>query len=70
MEGEAPPEGFPAVLLAGPDTIHTSCDVGISDAVREKLDKDKEAAQIVAKVGAVHCPDWLGAQMLPHGSRG
>lgn len=62
--------GSPVLLLAGPDTIHTSCDVTINDEVREKLDKEKEAAQIAAKVGAVHCPDWLGAQMLPHGSRG
>jgi hypothetical protein len=50
-----------AVLLAGPDTIHTSCEVSISDDVRQKLDDEKEAAQIAANVGGVHCPDWLCA---------
>jgi hypothetical protein len=40
------------------------------EAVRAKLDAEKEAAQLAAKENAVHCPDWLGAQVHPHGTRG
>ena len=58
------------VPLAGPDTIHLSADFPISDEVRAKLDFEKGAAQEADKVNAVHCPDWLGAQVLPHGARG
>jgi hypothetical protein len=50
--------------------MHISCDLVISEAVREKMDREKEAAQIAGAAGAVHCPEWLGAQVLPHGSRG
>ena len=58
------------VMLAGIDTIHFSAQANVSDAVRSKLDMEKEAAQLAAKDNAVHCPDWLGAQMQPHGTRG
>jgi hypothetical protein len=58
------------VLLAAPDTLHVSADLNISDAVRGKLDAEKAAAQEADKANAVHCPAWLGAQVLPHGARG
>ncbi len=58
------------ILLAGIDTIHLSAEANISEAVRAKLDEAKEAAQLAAKENAVHCPDWLGAQVHPHGTRG
>src|SRR5260370_40562400 len=58
------------VYLAGSDTIHFSADIAISDAVRAKLDAEKEEAQLIAKGKVAHCPAWLGAQVLPHGSRG
>jgi len=58
------------ILLAAPDTLHISSDIQISDGVREKLEQEKQAAQEADKVNAVHCPDWLGAQVLPHGARG
>jgi hypothetical protein len=44
-------------LLAGFDTITYSSRACISQDVRAKLAKEKEAAQIAAKVGAEHCPD-------------
>ena len=56
--------------LAGADTIHVSADFEISGAVRAKLDAEKEVAQLAAKGKTAHCPDWLGAQVLPHGTRG
>ena len=58
------------ILLAGIDTVHTSAEANVSEAVRAKLDEAKEAAQLAAKENAVHCPDWLGAQVHPHGTRG
>jgi hypothetical protein len=57
------------IALAGPDTVHLSADVAVSDAVRAKLDREKEMTQL-ATDKAMHCPEWLGAQVLPHGSRG
>jgi hypothetical protein len=59
-----------SIVLAGPDTMHLSADITVSDTIRARLDSEKEEAQLVAKGKAAHCPEWLGAQMLPHGSRG
>jgi hypothetical protein len=58
------------LLLAAPDTVHLSADIQLSDELREKLEREKQAAQQADKVNAVHCPDWLGAQVLPHSARG
>jgi hypothetical protein len=57
-------------LLAGFDTITYSSRARISQEVRTRLAREKEAAQVAAKVGAVHCPDWLDARVLPNGGRG
>jgi hypothetical protein len=54
-------------LLAGFDTITYSSRARISQEVRAQLAKDNEAAQLAAKVRAVHCPEWLGARVLPNG---
>jgi hypothetical protein len=58
------------VVLACVDTLHFSADISVSDAVRAKLDQEKEVAQSVEVANSAHCPDWLGAQVHPHGSRG
>ena len=58
------------VLLAGPDTIHLSLDLQISEELRATLETEKAAAQEADKINAVHCPDWLGAQVLPPRARG
>jgi hypothetical protein len=57
-------------LLAGFHTVTYSSQARISQEVRAKLAKEKDAAQMAAKAGAVHCPDWLGARVLPNGGRG
>jgi hypothetical protein len=57
-------------LLAGFDTITYSSRARISQDIRALLVKEKEAAQVAAKAGAVHCPDWLRARVLPSGGRG
>ena len=58
------------VLLAGPDTLYFSFDASISDSMREHLEEEKQTAQAEAKAGRVHCPEWLGARVLPTGARG
>ena len=60
----------PHVLLAGLDTLHFSVDISISDGVRAKLDQEKALAQSAEMAKTAHCPEWLGAQVHPHGSRG
>jgi hypothetical protein len=58
------------VLLAGPDTLYFSFDASISDAMRTRLEEEKQAAQVAANAGQVRCPAWLGARVLPTGARG
>jgi len=62
--------GAARVLIAGIDTIHIAAEANVSEAVRARFDEAKEAAQLAAEENAVHCPDWLGAQVHPHGTRG
>ena len=69
-EHESKPSSSARLLLAAPDTLHFSTDIQLSDELYEKLEREKLAAQEVDKANAVHCPDWLGAQVLPHGARG
>ena len=66
----SPPMTDAVPLLAGFDTITYSSRARISQEVRAQLAKEKEAAQIAAKAGSVHCPDWLEARVLPSGGRG
>ena len=53
------------LLLASPDTLHFSADIQLGDELHKRLDREKQAAQEADKVNAVHCPEWLGAQVLP-----
>jgi hypothetical protein len=55
-------------LLAGMDTVYFSCDLPISDAMRERLAAEKLLAQ--AKGKCAYCPEWLGARMCPQGANG
>jgi len=47
------------VLLAGPDTLYFSCDLPISEAMRDRLIEEKATAQALADERRVHCPEWL-----------
>lgn len=58
------------VLLAGPDTLYFSFEMQVSDEMRAALDAEKQQARIAAGENQVHCPDWLGARILPNGARG
>jgi hypothetical protein len=58
------------VLPAGADTVYFSFDVAISDDLRATLEREKGAAPVAAAAGQVHCPEWLGARILPNGARG
>src|SRR6516225_2919562 len=55
-------------LLAGMDTVYFSCDLPVSDAMRERLTQEKLLAQ--AKGKGVYCPEWLEARMCPQGANG
>jgi hypothetical protein len=65
------PERAPLrVLLAGPDTLYFSFDIQISAQLRATLETEKQQAHLAAATSQVHCPDWLGARVLPNGARG
>ena len=57
-------------LLAGMDTVYFSCDLPLSDAIREQLTKEKAAAQACAVQRQVHCPEWLEGRTAPQGAKG
>jgi|GEM_PF-6787854 len=56
------------VLLAGVDTLYFSCDLPISDAMRDRLSEEKATAQMLADKRRVHCPGWL-AHVSAHKAR-
>jgi hypothetical protein len=58
------------MLLAGPDTLYFSCDLPISEAMRNRLHEEKATAQTLADERHVHCPEWLGARVCPQGAKG
>jgi hypothetical protein len=58
------------VLLAGPDTLYFSCDLPISEPMRDRLNEEKATAQALADERRVHCPEWLGARVCPQGAKG
>src|SRR5690349_5557067 len=57
-------------LLAGMDTVYFSCDLPLSDAMRERLTQEKTVAQARAAQGQVYCPEWLEARIAPQGAKG
>jgi hypothetical protein len=57
-------------LLAGMDTVYFSCDLPLSDAMRERLTQEKAVAQSRAAQRQVYCPDWLEARIAPQGAKG
>jgi hypothetical protein len=57
-------------LLAGMDTVYFSCDLPLSDVMRERLSQEKTVAQTRATQRQVHCPEWLEAQVAPQGAKG
>ena len=67
---QLPPQSDALSLLAGFDTINWSSQARISSDMRAHLEEAKAAAQVIAQAGGAHCPDWLGARVLPNGARG
>jgi hypothetical protein len=58
------------VLQAGPDTLYFSCDLPISEAMRDRLNEEKATARALADERRAHCPEWLGARVCPQGAKG
>jgi hypothetical protein len=52
------------------DTVYFSCDLPLSDAMRERLSQEKAIAQTRAAQQQVHCPEWLEARVAPQGAKG
>src|SRR5262245_42368094 len=69
-EPALPAETPMRVLLAGPDTLYFSCDLPISEAMRDRLNEEKATAQALAEERRAHCPEWLGARVCPQGAKG
>jgi hypothetical protein len=70
-QAEAKRQAAQAVaLLAGLDACNFSSLGRVSSGVYGKLREAKEAAKLAEQSGAVHCPEWLGAQVKPKGDRG
>src|SRR6478752_1753085 len=57
-------------LLAGMDTVYFSCDLPVSDALRERLTQEKAVAQTRTAQRQVPCPEWLEARIAPQGAKG
>src|SRR5215831_16147099 len=57
-------------LLAGMDTVYFSCDLPLSEAMRERLAQEKTIAKSRAAQRQVHCPEWLEARIAPQGAKG
>src|SRR5215468_2167662 len=57
-------------LLAGMDTVYFSCDLPLSDVMRERLAQEKVVAQALATQRQAHCPEWLEARIAPQGAKG
>jgi hypothetical protein len=57
-------------LLAGMDTVYFSCDLPLSNLMRERLTQEKAVAQMCAAQRQVHCPEWLEARIAPQGAKG
>jgi hypothetical protein len=56
--------------MAGVDTVTYTSRARISHELYAKLDEEKRRAQTAAGAGAVYCPEWLGAKLLPNGAKG
>jgi hypothetical protein len=56
--------------LAGMDTVYFSCDLPLSDTMRERLTHEKAIAQTRAAQQQVHCHEWLEARIAPQGAKG
>jgi hypothetical protein len=57
-------------LLAGMDTVYFSCDLPLSDAMRERLTQEKTLAQARVAQRQTYCPKWLEARIAPQGAKG
>ncbi len=71
VDGEAWAEWMPTAQNAGVDTLEFSFDVEIGQAMWERLEEEKEVAQLLMQTRkAEHVPDWLNAVVRPVGAKG
>lgn len=61
----------PEIQAAGADTIECSFDVEVSDVMWERLEEERQIAELLMKERrCVHVPEWLNAEIHPTGARG
>ncbi len=71
LDSEAWAEWMPEIQNAGVDTLEFSFDVEIGQAMWDRLEEEKEIAQMLMKARkAEHVPDWLNAVVHPVGAKG
>lgn len=71
IDGEACDTQRPIVLAAGVDTLYFSFDVEVSEEMWARLEEERLIAQLLMQERkAVHCPEWLDAQISPSGAKG
>jgi hypothetical protein len=71
INGETWAEWMPEIQNAGVDTLEFSFDVEIGQAMWDRLEEEKEIAQMLMKTRkAEHVPDWLNAVVHPIGAKG
>ena len=71
VDGQAWAEWMPEIQNAGVDTLEFSFDVEIGQAMWERLEEEKEIAQMLMQTRkAEHVPDWLNAVVHPVGAKG
>jgi hypothetical protein len=71
VDSEAWAEWLPEIQNAGVDTLEFSFDIEIGQAMWERLEEEKEIAQMLMKTRkAEHVPDWLNAVVHPVGAKG
>jgi hypothetical protein len=71
LDSETWTEWMPSIQNAGVDTVEFSFDIEIGQAMWERLEEEKEIAQMLMKTRkAEHVPDWLNAVVHPVGAKG
>jgi hypothetical protein len=71
VDSEPWAEWMPEIQNAGVDTLEFSFDVEIGQAMWDRLEEEKEIAQMLMQTRkAQHVPDWLNAVVRPVGAKG
>lgn len=68
--GEAWVDWRPAIQAAGVDTVEFSFDVQVGQAMWDRLEEERQVAQLLQQRRVTHVPDLLGAVIHPASAKG